>query len=57
VHKEFHNVLGELVFNANRGVAISEEIALGLDSPFAKKSENIIRLLFKLKNFKSTQAA
>ena len=49
VHKAFHHTLGEIVFNANRGVQISEDMAIGLDSPFNRHAETLIRLLNKIK--------
>lgn len=55
-HKAFHHTLVELVINANRGVQISEEMALGIDSPFIRHSENMFRFLSKLKVSKNQAA-
>jgi len=49
-NRSFHKVMGELVLNANRGVRICEEVAIGMDSPFNKNSETIVRILTRLKN-------
>jgi hypothetical protein len=49
-HKAFHHTLAEIVLNANRGVEISEEIALGIDSTFHRHSESMIRILNKIKS-------
>lgn len=49
-HKAFHHALAELVLNVNKGVPVSEEMALGIDSPFNRYSENLVRNLSKLKS-------
>ena len=48
-HKLFHHTIAEIILNANRGVKISEELAIGIDSTFHRNSENLIRLLSKVK--------
>lgn len=51
-HKAFHHTIAEIVLNVDRGVKISEELALGIDSTFNRHSENLIRLLNKIKAVK-----
>jgi hypothetical protein len=49
-HKLFHHNLAELVLNINRKVPISEEMALGIDSPFSRHLDNLIKSMVKIKN-------
>lgn len=56
-HKAFHHTLSEIIMNANRGVEISEEIALGVDSLFNRHHEAVLRILQKIKAKKEKIAA
>lgn len=49
VHRQFHLQLGELILNANRGVAISEDMALGPHSPLNRYLESFQKQLTKIK--------
>lgn len=56
-HKAFHHTICELIINANRGVDISEEMALGVDSIFHRHSESLLRILSKIKDKTKSEAA
>lgn len=48
-HKSFHKAASEVVLKKNKGESVSEEVALGGNSPFAQHSSQVINLLMKFK--------
>jgi hypothetical protein len=53
-HKSFHHTLAEIVFNANKGVKIEEDMAIGIDSPFNRHYETFMKAMTKMKSVVET---
>ena len=47
-HSEFHKNAGDVIRRADQGAAVSEEMALGADSDFARTSSEIVATLMTL---------
>ena len=47
-HSEFHKNAGDVIRRADQGEAVSEEMALGADSDFARTSSEIVATLMTL---------
>jgi hypothetical protein len=47
-HTAFHKAAASVVANADRGLCVDGDIALGSKSPFAEASRNIVSALMKL---------
>jgi len=48
-HADFHRAAADLAKRADAGESVSEEAALGANSPFSKLSAHVVQLIMKMK--------